>query len=166
MGRKSLFYLVKIKMTDKKKLFHIIEQSLDNTDKFLVDIKISPANHIEIIIDGDNNVTIEDCIALSRHVESSLDRDTEDFSLVVSSAGLDRPLTKPRQYQKNIGNPIKVKTTDNKNIKGTLEKFTQEHITVFVSGNSNTSKHHTEPKHIQIPFSNIKETKVEIMFNK
>lgn len=73
------------------------------TDLFLISCKISPLNQIEIIIDGDEGVSIQDCLDCSRAVENNLDREEEDFELSVLSAGISNPLQTTRQYIKNIG---------------------------------------------------------------
>ena len=78
-------------MIDKLQVLSVIDTALAGTDKFLVDLKISSDNRINVAIDGDNGITIDDCIDLSRKIESSLDRDVEDFELNVASAGA-RPL--------------------------------------------------------------------------
>ncbi|MGB0196403.1 MAG: ribosome assembly cofactor RimP, partial [Flavobacteriales bacterium] len=57
---------------------------------FLVDVRVSDGNAISILLDDDEGTSIEKCMALSRHLESMLDRDAEDFSLDVSSPGLDQ----------------------------------------------------------------------------
>ena len=72
-------------------------------DLFLIDLKISAANDITVILDGDKGVSIQDCLDASRAVENNLDREEQDFSLQVMSAGLIEPLTQLRQYQKISG---------------------------------------------------------------
>jgi len=70
---------------------------------FLIDLKITPDNKITVVIDGDQGVTLNDCIAVSRQVEHNLDREEIDFSLDVTSAGATAPIVNKRQYNKNIG---------------------------------------------------------------
>jgi len=83
---------------------------VDHPSLFLIESKIQANNSIEIIIDGDNGVTVDDCIAVSRAIEHNLDREEEDFSLQVMSAGVSEGLSNIRQYKKNIGRKLKVKT--------------------------------------------------------
>jgi ribosome maturation factor RimP len=86
----------------------LAEQHIAGTDKFIVDVKVKQGNRILVFVDADNGVTIADCAKLSRFIESNLDRNTEDFDLEVSSAGLDLPLILARQYKKNMGREVKV----------------------------------------------------------
>lgn len=79
-----------------------------NQDIFLVEKKVSSGNQIEILIDSFENISIKDCILLSRHIEFSLDRDENDFSLQVASAGLSEPFKVFMQYQKYVGSQVDV----------------------------------------------------------
>ncbi|MBT8290316.1 MAG: ribosome assembly cofactor RimP [Muriicola sp.] len=101
----------------------------ENPELFLIDFSVSPANQIRIIIDGDKGVTLEDCMTVSRAIEHNLDRETIDFSLEVTSPGATEPMTMPRQYQKNIGRKLKVKTSES-TIEGTLVKASEEGVTL------------------------------------
>ncbi|NNC61298.1 MAG: ribosome assembly cofactor RimP [Eudoraea sp.] len=101
----------------------------ENPELFLIDFSVSPANQIRIIIDGDKGVTLEDCMTVSRAIEHNLDRETIDFSLEVTSPGATEPMTMPRQYQKNIGRKLKVKTSES-TIEGTLVEASEEGVTL------------------------------------
>lgn len=101
-------------------------------DLFLIDVKISAGNDIIIILDGDNGVSIQDCLDCSRAVENNLDREEQDFSLQVMSAGLSEPLTLPRQYQKNIGREVELLLENSEKIKGEIVKVEQEAITLLL----------------------------------
>ena len=115
-------------MIDKVEILRLVREELDGTDKFLVDLYISKNNCINVSIDGDNGITIDDCIALSRYIESHLNRDEEDFELNVASAGLDSPLKLIRQYKKNVGRGLKVEITDGSIRQGELLEATDEKI--------------------------------------
>lgn len=80
----------------------------ENQNIFLVEKKVSSGNQIEILIDSFENISIKDCILLSRHIEFSLDRDENDFSLQVASAGLSEPFKVFMQYQKYVGSQVDV----------------------------------------------------------
>ncbi len=109
----------------------LLEQALEeNPSLFLIDLSISEKNQIRVILDGDNGVTVDNCISISRAIEHNLDREEEDFSLEVMSAGVSEPLKTPRQYYKNIGRGLKVKTTDDKVVEGTLTEVTDEAVTL------------------------------------
>ena len=80
----------------------------ENQGIFLVEKKVSSGNQIEILIDSFDNISIKDCIKLSRHIEFSLDREENDFSLQVASAGLSEPFKVFMQYQKYVGSNVDV----------------------------------------------------------
>ena len=101
----------------------------ENPELFLIDFSLSPTNQIKVVIDGDRGVTLEDCMTVSRAIEHNLDRETIDFSLEVTSPGATEPLTMPRQYGKNIGRKLEVKTADS-TIEGKLVSATAEEITL------------------------------------
>ncbi|MBQ1408830.1 MAG: ribosome assembly cofactor RimP [Bacteroidales bacterium] len=146
-------------MIDKLHVLNIIDTSLAGTDKFLVDLKISTDNRINVAIDGDNGITIDDCIELSRTIENSLDRDVEDFELNVASAGLDSPLKLKRQYKKNVGRELTVTTFDGETVEGKLIDANDDNITLKLPGRKNMN---AEPLVIAHP--DIKTAKIVIKF--
>ena len=95
-------------MIEKQVIEKIVDDFLKSSDNYPVDIEIKPDNTIVIEIDNDQAVSIDDCVALSKYVESKLDRDTEDFSLEVGSSGIGKAFKIRRQYRKNIGNEVEV----------------------------------------------------------
>ena len=102
----------------------------ERDDLFLIDLKISPDSKISVILDGDKGVSVEDCMLISRAIEHNLDREEEDFSLEVTSAGAASPLTQVRQYKKNIGRMLQVKSKELKKIEAKLTEVDDEHITL------------------------------------
>ncbi|WP_209389502.1 ribosome assembly cofactor RimP [Chryseobacterium sp. RR2-3-20] len=101
-------------------------------DLFLIDLKFSASDDIAVILDGDNGVSVQDCLDASRAIEFNMDREEHDFSLQVMSAGLSEPLSIPRQYQKNIGREIEVLLNDSSEIEGELAKIDEEKITLIL----------------------------------
>ena len=95
---------------------------------FLVDLKISNDKSINVILDGDKEVNIKDCINISRAIEFDLDRDEEDFSLEVASAGVGSPLKFPRQYRKNLGRKLEVISSDGLKFMGELTYVNEDAI--------------------------------------
>ena len=102
----------------------------ERNDLFLIDLKISSDNKISVIIDGDNGVSVEDCIFISRAIEHNLDREEEDFSLEVLSAGATSPLIEKRQYKKNIGRTLQVKSKEQTKIEAILTEVDADFITL------------------------------------
>ena len=85
-------------MIDTKKIIEAAERKLQGTDMFVVGCTCTPGNEIELLIDSDTSVAIEACAELSRAVEAEFDRDEEDFSLTVASAGIGSELKSPVSY--------------------------------------------------------------------
>ena len=114
----------------KQKVKDLLETALVEKPKlFLIDFVVGPLNRIEITIDGDEGVVVDDCIELSRAIEHNLDRDEEDFSLQVMSAGITEGLKHQRQYAKNVGRTLEV-TTKEKKIEGELIAATADNFTI------------------------------------
>ena len=98
-------------MTFKEKVKSIVDQGLEEFPSlFLIDLNINDANKIIVILDGDAGVQLQDCINISRAIENNLDREEIDFALEVASAGISLPLKLVRQYHKNIGRILRIKT--------------------------------------------------------
>ena len=143
-------------MITEKQITELIEEALAGTDRFPVDVSVKPGNRILVFIDSDTSVSIMDCIKLSKFIESHLDRETEDFELNVSSAGLDQPYKLLRQFSKNIGREIAVLLVDKTKISGKLTAADENGIQVLEI--KKVKKEITETEH-RIPFSEIKEAK-------
>lgn len=151
----------------KDKVNTLLENVLnDNKSLFLIDFRIGSDNTIKIVIDGDQGVTLQDCMMVSRAIEHNLDREEVDFSLEVTSAGATEPLTMPRQYHKNIGRKMEVRTSES-TYEGNLMAANQDTITLEWKAR--------EPKPIgkgkitvvkkqEIPFSDIVKAKVVLKF--
>lgn len=114
----------------EEKVKDLLESALQKRpDLFLIELMVLPDNQVRVVIDGDNGVSVEDCVLISRAIEHNLDRDETDFSLEVTSAGATSPLQNKRQYKKNIGRTLKVKTKD-KELKAELLSVDDEAITL------------------------------------
>ena len=108
----------------------LVEEKMEGTDLFIVELSVKPGNKIEILVDRDSGLALEDCLSVSRHVEGNLDRELEDYSLDVSSPGVGRPLKLKRQYVKNVGRTVNVKRTDGTIVEGVLVSSDEEKIVV------------------------------------
>jgi len=118
-------------MNFKKTVAELLRVALDeNPSLFLIDLKIGPNNNIVVLLDGDEGVTLESCIAVSRQIEHNIDREEHDFSLEVSSVGVGSALLIPRQYIKNVGRTLEVINLDDQIFKGNLTQADQEGITL------------------------------------
>lgn len=151
----------------KEKVDILLKDALATDESlFLIDFSISTDNKIKVVLDGDRGVTVENCMMVSRAIEHNLDREEEDFSLEVTSAGAATPLQLPRQYRKNIGRKLLVDTID-ETIEAKLTGMTDNGIILEWKAR--------EPKPIgkgkvtvqkkqEIVFSDIKEAKVVLKF--
>jgi ribosome maturation factor RimP len=120
-------------MIEKDFIRDIVEKQLEGTAMFLVDVTVKPGNIIIVEIDSDKGVGIDDCIVLSRNIESHLNRDTEDFELEVGSVGVTSPFRIPRQYRKNIGNEVEVLTKNGQKLSGILKSCDDTSFVITVT---------------------------------
>jgi ribosome maturation factor RimP len=112
------------KMIEKKDIQELVEEYIKGTGLFLVSIKVSNANKIIVQADKNEGITIDECVALHRHIENNLDREKEDFELQVSSPGLDTPFLVIEQYYKNEGKKVEVIENEGSKYTGILKNVT------------------------------------------
>ncbi|QKJ62442.1 ribosome assembly cofactor RimP [Flavobacterium sp. M31R6] len=154
-------------MTFKEKVKQVLEEALlEKPSVFLIDLTITDSFKIIIGIDGDNGVVLQDCIDISRAVENNLDREEQDYSLEVASVGVGSPLKLVRQYKKNIGRTLIVKT-NTENIEAELVEAND--LFIILSWKAREPKKigkgkETVQKEQQIPYSDIKEAIVTVTF--
>lgn len=117
-------------MMDIEKIRREAEAALEGTDRFVVEVKCSPANEIEIVIDADSVVDLDSCVELSRAVEAAFDREEEDYELSVYSAGVGQPLKLLRQYYKLVGKSVEVLLESGVKILATLKEVSPEALTI------------------------------------
>ena len=118
------------RMIDKNLITTWVNQWLEGKDYFLTDVNVSTDNRIVVEIDHEEGVWIEDCVELSRFIESNLNRDEEDFELEVGSAGIGQPFKVLRQYEIHVGEQVETLTTDGQKFTGTLKEVTPEEFTI------------------------------------
>ena len=119
-------------MIDKKYIGQILENFLHEKGLFLVEVKVSRDNDIDITVDSlDRSINLDDCVNISRYTESLLDRDKEDFSLTVGSAGLTMPFKVPLQYTKHIESEVEVSLKGGRKLTGVLKSFNGESIELY-----------------------------------
>jgi ribosome maturation factor RimP len=111
-------------MIEKHKIEGLVAEFTKGTSLFLVTVKVSNANRIIVLADKKEGITIDECAAIHRHIENSLDREIEDFELQVSSPGLDTPFAVIDQYFKNEGKKVEVTDNDGSKYTGRLKNVT------------------------------------------
>lgn len=118
-------------MNFKEKIETLVQEALvENPSLFLIDLTIGGDNSIRVLLDGDQEVTLETCMQVSRKVEYNLDREENDFSIEVSSCGVGSPLTIPRQFIKNVSRKLEVIDSEDKQVQGTLVEATETSFTL------------------------------------
>ena len=162
-GNKSPILLF---MVEKSKIESFVNEVISD-GVFIVDIKVSSSNRINVLIDSATGTTIKECIAVSRNIEDNLDRETEDFELEVSTPGLSEGFKVPEQYLKNIGRQIEIQLKDGHKIEGKLIAFEGNIIEIteeqMIKPEGKKRKQKVEVKH-SINVEDTVSTKVVISF--
>lgn len=149
-----------------KQVEDIVHQMLSNYPEFFcVNLKIKPTNNIKVYVDGDQGISIEKCVMFNRELykiieEAALFPEGE-FSLEVSSPGIDEPLKLHRQYVKNVGRLVEVVRNDDTIVEGKLTQVTDSALVLQTTEGKGKKK---ETKELEIAFENIKTTTVQIQF--
>jgi ribosome maturation factor RimP len=152
-----------LKATAKKLLNEALEE---REDLFLIDFSVLDDNQIKVVIDGDKGVLVEDCMFVSRAIEHNLDREEQDFSLEVTSAGAASPLQHIRQYKKNLGRVINIQTAIG-DFEGTITDVNENEI--ILEWKAREPKpigkgKITVKKQVTVAYNDIKEAMVVIKF--
>lgn len=154
-------------MIDINELRNFVEDRLKDTEYFLTDLKITPANEITVEIDSMTPGDIEQCVELTRAIEEAFDRDVEDYELEVGTAGLTSPLKVRRQYDKYVGRDLEVLTTDGRKLHGMLRSVSDEGI--ILSSEQKVKKEGqkkpvVEQVETELPFAVIKKAVYDLKF--
>jgi ribosome maturation factor RimP len=161
---RSLLLLSDMSMEDQieQRVNRLIETE---PDVFLVEVRIKPTNNVKVFLDADNGISIERLVQFNRRLYKEFEEEqvfpNNDFSLEISSPGLDEPLKLNRQYKKNIGRYVEVVQADGARAEGKL--ISAEDDRVIVEEEKGKGKKKEMVQHI-IPFTNIKTTKIQIKF--
>lgn len=167
MGDSKVPHFVEKNLISKEHIQALADAHIGNGPLFVTGITISADNQINVFVDGDEGVTIKDCVALSRAIEGALDREKEDFALNVSSHGATTPLQLPRQFKRHVGRDFEVRLLDGGKTEGTLvacnpqelvlESTTRENKPVG-KGKLDVTRQQT------IPFTQIREARIKLKF--
>ena len=141
-------------MITEETVIRLVEQSIQNSDVFLVEVVVKSGNVIKVLVDRPDGIPIEECVRITRFLNENLDRDLEDYSLEVSSPGLGAPFKVKQQYEKNTGRDIEVLLSDGSRLEGKLQSVSDHMIVLQVKG-----------KEKEINLKEIKKTKAIITFN-
>lgn len=154
-------------MIDRDRIISLIQERLDESEVFVVDIQVKSGNVIRVYIDEPTGISLDTCIEFSRLIEFGLDRETEDFELQVSSPGLTEALKVPQQYTKHIGNSLKIMTNDEETFIGELLSADEQGIQINAEikvKEAGKKKKKTEIQSKRLEYKEIKTTKVNLVF--
>ncbi len=154
-------------MTFKEKVSTVLAECLlEKPSIFLIELVITDAFKVIVNVDGDEGVALQDCIDVSRYMDAHLDREEQDYSLEVASVGVGSPLKLVRQYKKNVGRTLIVKT-GTETIEAELVEATDDFV--ILSWEAREPKKigkgkETVQKELKLPYGNIKEAIVTVTF--
>ena len=154
-------------MIDQTKIREIVEAYIQDSPYFIVDVSVDKNNSILVEIDADESVPLDYCVELSRHIESKMNRDEEDFDLEVGSAGLTSPFKVLRQYQKYEGSEVEVQVKNGPKYVGVLMNVAEDSFGLEIT---KMVKKEGEKKKVAVtetltfPYEQIKYTKYSITF--
>ena len=154
-------------MIDRNVVSGIVNEWLEDKEYFLVDIEVTPDNKIVVEIDHAEGVWIDDCVELSRFIESKLNREEEDFELEVGSAGIGQPFKVLQQYLIHIGKEVEVLTREGKKMAGILKDANEENFTLTIQRKvklEGAKRPKLVDEDITFVYSEIKYTKYIISF--
>ena len=152
-------------MISEIKVKELVEAKIKGTELFMVEVKVSGGNRINIAVDRPTKLNVSDCADISRYVESQLNRDVEDFEITVSSPGLDLPLKVLKQFEKHTGRNVRVVLKDGRLLRGKMTAANEEGIALeLFRENKKKNKEQTVNETVNLKYPEIKETKLEITF--
>jgi ribosome maturation factor RimP len=151
-----------ISTEQKNKIQEYLNQAIADSDMFLVEIKFSAADKIEIFLDADNSVTIQNCAKVARYINHNIEENSPEliYELEVSSAGLEHPIKLLRQYKKNVGRNLEVTLTDEKQIEGKLLEANDTDFIIEVQHSTAKSK----KVQTTISYNDVKQAFVGVSF--
>ena len=115
----------------KEEIIRAVETAVAERGCFIVDVTVSAANDVEIVLEKEEGIVDwDDCAAIDKVVHAAFDQDAEDYALTVSSAGLDRPFKVYRQFLKAVGSKVDVKFKGGRRLVATLVAATEDSVTL------------------------------------
>jgi ribosome maturation factor RimP len=151
-------------MVSKDIIVGLVNEGFIDRGFFIVDVSISTDSRIEVLVDKEKGITISECVEITRFLRTKLGEEIDNYEVLVSSPGLDRPFKVIEQYRKNEGKIVEVIKKDGIKITGKLNVISDEYIEIEEEIKAK-SKKNEEAKSVKIEFSNIKSTKEVIKIN-
>ena len=145
------------------KIEALLAPLLEGTDMFVTNLQIEPGNNIKLFLDADEGLNVQKSVSINRQLVTQIDElgwyPNGDYSLEVSSPGVDEPLRSIRQYKKNIGRTLAVTNMEDLEQIGVLKAVTGVGISLEVKINKKK-----ETALVELPFENIKQSIVQVIF--
>lgn len=154
-------------MIDKQVVKSLVEEWLEGKEYFMTDLAVSADDRIVVEIDHADGVWIEDCVELSKFIESRLDREEEDYELEVGSAGIGQPFKVVRQYEIHVGERVEVLTKGGIKHVGTLKEASADSFVLTIEEKvkrEGDKRPHMEERDITFAYDDVKHTKYVIDF--
>jgi ribosome maturation factor RimP len=154
-------------MIEKSRLENIILNKLADGEAFLVELQVTPGNVIHVFIDKPEGISIDECVEMSRHINSMLDREEEDYELEVSSPGLEMPFRAKQQYEKYLNRPVQIVMNDGTKYTGNLISYDDSGIEIEYEKSikePGKKKKSLVTDRKQLMFNDIKTTKAVVSF--
>jgi ribosome maturation factor RimP len=149
-------------MIDKIKIENLVKEFIGGTELFLVAVKVSSAGKITILADKREGITIDECVSISRFIEKNLNRDEEDYELMVSSPGLDMPFVVKEQFLKSEGKKVEVINTEGIKFSGLLKNVTNGGFEIETE--INVKGKTKEKKELSFNYDQVKSTRKVVSF--
>ncbi len=152
---------------DRETLERAAREAADARELFVVSVNYLPEDVVEVLIDGMDGVTIEDCVAVNDAVLAAVDRDEHDFELTVAGYGISEPFVLPLHYEKNLGGEVETVTADGRKLRGVLADADDSGFTIEVPTKvkrEGMKRPVTEPLPTRLEYSAVKYTKNIINF--
>jgi len=156
------FVIIRQTMIDKIKIENLVKEFIGGTELFLVAVKVSSAGKITILADKREGITIDECVSISRFIEKNLNRDEEDYELMVSSPGLDMPFVVKEQFLKSEGKKVEVINTEGIKFSGLLKNVTNGGFEIETE--INVKGKTKEKKELSFNYDQVKSTRKVVLF--
>ncbi|MBS1615385.1 MAG: ribosome maturation factor [Bacteroidetes bacterium] len=149
--------------TLEEKIEALIQPLLEGSDMFLIEVSVKPTNNLKVFIDADSGLDIRKSADINRKLYKLIEAEAwfpdGDFSLEVSSPGVDTPLHSLRQFRKNIGRTLEITPLDGEAFSGVLQEVDESFLKLSIKGTRKTA-----PTECLIPLADVKTAIVQIIF--
>ena len=153
-------------MVDKATLTTFLDGLLAGSSLFVVSVELLSGGIIDVSVDSESDVSVDDCARLNAALRDHFGAELDDYEVTVGSYGLTSPLLLPRQYAKNVGQPVEVLTADGRKLHGTLHASTDDGFTLSVQRKvrlEGKKRPEMVTELLELPYPAVKYTRCEVM---